>query len=30
MVKKLKVFAGPDHTHQAQMPQPLDVRKEKN
>ena len=30
MVKKLKVFAGPEHNHQAQMPEPLDVRKEKN
>ena len=29
MVKKLKVFAGPEHTHQAQMPEPLDIRKDK-
>jgi large subunit ribosomal protein L13 len=25
MLKKLKVFAGPDHTHEAQQPQPLEV-----
>ena len=25
MFKKLKVFSGPDHTHQAQQPQPLDL-----
>ena len=25
MIKKLKVYAGPDHQHQAQQPQPLDV-----
>ncbi len=25
MIKKLKVYAGPDHPHQAQMPQPLDL-----
>ena len=30
MLKKLKVFGGPEHTHQAQMPEPLDVRKDKN
>lgn len=29
MIKKLKVYAGPDHPHQAQKPQPmeLDVRR---
>ena len=25
MLKKLKVFSGPNHTHQAQQPQPLDL-----
>mgnify|MGYP000182651058 CR=1 FL=1 len=25
MLKKLKVYAGPDHPHQAQNPQPLDL-----
>ena len=25
MLSKLKLFVGPDHTHQAQQPQPLDV-----
>ena len=25
MFKKLKVFAGPDHHHQAQQPQPLEI-----
>lgn len=25
MFKKLKVYAGPDHPHQAQQPKPLDV-----
>ncbi len=25
MIKKLRVFAGPDHTHQAQQPQPLEI-----
>ncbi|MES9968904.1 MAG: 50S ribosomal protein L13 [Candidatus Thiodiazotropha sp.] len=25
MFKKLRVFAGPEHTHQAQQPQPLDI-----
>lgn len=29
MVKKLKVFAGPEHTHAAQNPEPLDIRKDK-
>ncbi|CAN5499465.1 50S ribosomal protein L13 [soil metagenome] len=29
LFKKLKVYAGPDHPHEAQNPQPLDVRKEK-
>jgi large subunit ribosomal protein L13 len=24
MIKKLKVYAGPDHPHEAQQPQPLD------
>ena len=23
--KKLKVYAGPDHPHQAQQPQPLEI-----
>jgi large subunit ribosomal protein L13 len=26
MFKKLRVFAGPEHTHQAQQPQPLDIQ----
>ena len=25
MIKKLKVYAGPDHPHQAQRPQPLEL-----
>ena len=25
MIKKLRVFAGPEHKHQAQQPQPLDI-----
>ena len=25
MLKKLKVYAGPDHPHTAQKPQPLDL-----
>lgn len=25
MIKKLKVYAGPDHPHQAQRPEPLDL-----
>ncbi len=25
MFKKLRVFAGPEHTHQAQQPQPLEL-----
>ena len=25
MFRKLRVFAGPEHTHQAQQPQPLDI-----
>ncbi|MFB0517430.1 MAG: 50S ribosomal protein L13 [Candidatus Neomarinimicrobiota bacterium] len=25
MLKHLKVYAGPDHPHQAQQPQPLDI-----
>ena len=25
MLKKLKVYAGPDHPHQAQRPEPLDI-----
>lgn len=29
LFKKLKVYAGPDHPHEAQNPEPLDVRKEK-
>ncbi len=27
MLKKLKIFAGPEHPHQSQMPQPLDIGK---
>jgi large subunit ribosomal protein L13 len=29
MIRKLKVYAGPDHPHEAQMPlpYPLDLRK---
>ncbi len=23
MLKKLKIFAGPEHTHQAQQPEPI-------
>lgn len=29
MIKKLKVYSGPNHPHQAQNPQPLTVIKEK-
>lgn len=29
LFKKLKVYAGPDHPHAGQNPQPLDIRKEK-
>ena len=25
MIKKLRVFAGPEHSHQAQQPKPLDI-----
>jgi large subunit ribosomal protein L13 len=25
MMKKLRIFAGPDHDHQAQQPQPLEI-----
>ena len=25
IIKKLKVYAGPDHPHAAQLPQPLDI-----
>jgi len=25
MLKKLKVYAGPEHPHQAQEPQPMEV-----
>lgn len=25
MIRKLRVFPGPEHTHQAQQPQPLDI-----
>jgi len=25
MMKKLRVFAGPEHSHQAQQPKPLDI-----
>ena len=27
MLKKLRVYAGPDHPHQAQNPEPFDLRK---
>lgn len=26
VIKKLKVYAGPDHPHQAQQPKPLDIK----
>jgi large subunit ribosomal protein L13 len=26
MLKKLKVYAGPEHPHQAQQPKPLGIR----
>jgi large subunit ribosomal protein L13 len=29
LFKKLKVYAGPEHPHEAQSPKPLDIRKEK-
>jgi len=25
MYKKLKVYAGPDHPHEAQQPKPMDI-----
>jgi large subunit ribosomal protein L13 len=25
MMRKLRIFAGPEHTHQAQQPKPLDI-----
>lgn len=25
MMKKLRIYAGPEHTHQAQQPKPLDI-----
>lgn len=25
MLKKLRIYAGPEHTHQAQQPKPLDI-----
>jgi large subunit ribosomal protein L13 len=25
MIKKLRVFSGPDHTHEAQAPKPLEI-----
>ena len=25
MIKKLRVFAGPEHTHVAQQPEPLEI-----
>jgi large subunit ribosomal protein L13 len=25
MMKKLRIFAGPEHTHQAQQPKPLEI-----
>lgn len=25
MIKKLRIFAGPEHNHQAQQPQPLEI-----
>lgn len=27
MLKKLKVYAGPDHPHEAQQPQPLEIQR---
>lgn len=30
IIKKLKVYAGAEHPHAAQNPEPLDVRKERN
>jgi|SRR5579862_3751593 len=30
IIKKLKVYAGPDHPHAAQNPEALDIRKEKS
>jgi large subunit ribosomal protein L13 len=27
IIGKLKIYAGPDHPHAAQSPQPLDIRK---
>jgi large subunit ribosomal protein L13 len=27
MLKKLKVYAGPDHPHEAQRPQPLEIQR---
>jgi len=26
MLTKLRVFSGPEHTHEAQQPQPLEIR----
>jgi large subunit ribosomal protein L13 len=26
MLSKLKVYAGPDHPHQAQMPEPFEIK----
>ena len=26
LLKKLRVYAGPDHRHEAQQPQPLDIQ----
>jgi large subunit ribosomal protein L13 len=25
MMRKLKIFAGPEHKHEAQQPQPLEI-----
>ncbi len=30
IIKKLKVYAGPDHPHEAQSPEPLNIRKDKS
>jgi large subunit ribosomal protein L13 len=26
MIKKMKIYAGADHPHEAQQPQPLDIQ----
>lgn len=30
LFKKLKVYAGSEHPHQAQNPEPLNIKKDKN